>query len=126
MAFALWYNRNDLSAIAGEILRDDLPPAQQAITDEAWLGGFQDWEVAPFAPEVKQEGDADVRYVLVNYPNLSLDRFRSLLYWIADHDTDATYMRAIANDMGGGPGATEPWPPAEEEPPAEQPPASIG
>lgn len=113
MAFALFYNREDLTPIAAEIGRADLTGADRQLANRVWNGGGRDWNTAPLAPpEMRaREGDADLRILVID-STVTLTQFRDFLYRMAASvgSVGGAYLAALADDMGGSSGAVEPWP----------------
>lgn len=50
MAFAMFFNRQDVSQIAAEVNRSDLTQADKTYAGKLWNGGLKNWSSAPVAP----------------------------------------------------------------------------
>lgn len=116
MAFALWYNRGDLTPIAAEYTRQDLPAADRQFAQSCWQAGLNTWNSAPVETDPFHSGnDPDCRRVVVDGKHqgqtITLQQFRDFLYRQSALP-GAIYLAALADDMGYPSGAMEPWPPA--------------
>jgi hypothetical protein len=109
MAFAIFYNRQDLTPIVAEATRPTLTGADRTLAQKLWNGGLKGWDQAPVYGGREAEGDPDCRVVIVSAQGVSKQDMIDLLYRLANQP-GAEYMRAIANDMEST--AIEPWPPA--------------
>jgi hypothetical protein len=123
MAFAIFYNRQDLTPLAAEISNANIiaTNAEKTLANKIWQGGLNNWSTAPTAlsnpdPRVqaKAGGDPDCRYVVITatqqgQPVTAAD-FRTLLYSVASKNPGAGYLVAIANDMAGEDAIADPWP----------------
>ena len=116
MAFAVFYNRADLTPIAAELTRVDLSPADRQFAQSCWQGGISGWNTAPLAPADHAGGDPDCRIVVVNATHkgstVTLLQFREWLIKIGTANPGAQYLITLADDMSRWSGAVEPWPPA--------------
>jgi hypothetical protein len=110
MPFAIFYNREDLTPIAAEVGRADIPPGDKQIAQKLWNGGLKNWNTAPLAPPDRNSGDPDCRILVVD-STVSLAEFRLFLRRMAASNPGAEYLNALADDMMGESGAVEPWPP---------------
>ena len=123
MAFAVFYNRQDLTPIAAEISNTNIVASnsEKQLANKIWQGGLNNWASAPTAlsnpdPRVqaKAGGDPDCRYVVITATNqgqpVTAADFRALLYSIASQNPGASYLVGIANDMAGEDAIAEPWP----------------
>lgn len=121
MAYAIFYNHEDLTAIAANVEATLASNYDQFLTTQernnakqvfqrAWTGGLSGWSTAPIAPVEKQEGDPDTRIIVVSGAQVSLQDLRNVLNLLAGKVPGATYMARIATDLGGTSGAVEPWP----------------
>ena len=121
MAFAIFYNHQDLTAIAANVQAtlasnyDQFLTTQQRNTIKQtftrdWNGGLNGWATAPIAPLNKQEGDPDTRIIVVSGQQVLLADLISALRTLGGVVPGALYMIAIADDLSGTSGAVEPWP----------------
>lgn len=118
MAFAIWYNREDLTPIAAEFTRQDLSPADKGFANSVWGAGGSAWNTAPVETDpLHAGGDPDCRRLVIDGNHkgspITLQQFRDFLYrQSALQGPGADYLRNLADDMfNGGSGAQEPWPP---------------
>ncbi len=122
MAFAVFYNHQDLTAIAAEVGATLANNYDQYLTvqernsckqtfQRAWTGGLNGWSTAPIAPLDRQEGDADTRIIVVSGQQVTKASLIAALNVIAAKVPGAAYMGAIARDLAGPSGCVEPWPP---------------
>lgn len=115
--FAIFYNRSDLAAIAGEVQRNDLTVAQKQTATKFWNAGAKNWNTAPVATGTRPNGSPfqdsadpnDPTLVLViDSPSVTLADLISLLRSIAtSFPSGSQYMNAIADDLSLT--AVEPW-----------------
>jgi len=114
MAFAIFYELEDLSSIAGSITASSLPPHLRSTINKYWNGGVKDWATAPVGQSPADPPGACTlcRTLVITYGNLA--EFRQLLRDVATAlgTPSAMYLIALARDMEGESGAMEPWPPA--------------
>lgn len=114
MAFAIFYELEDLSSIAGSIQASSLPQQMKGTINHYWQGGVKNWDTAPVGQSPSDPPGAcpACRTLVVTYGTLA--EFRQLLLDVAAAlGTDAArYLIALSQDMGGSSGAVEPWPPA--------------
>jgi hypothetical protein len=117
MAFAIWYNRQDLTPIAAEYTRQDLPNADRAFANSLWGAGLNQWNSAPVETDpFHSGGDPDCRRIVIDGRHqgqtITLAQFRDFLYrQAALQGPGADYLRNLADDMfPGGSGAQEPYP----------------
>lgn len=122
MAYAIFYNHRDLTAIAANVEATLANSYDQYLTvvernnakqvfQRAWTGGLSSWSTSPLAPSERNSGDVDCRIIVVTGQQVSLQALRQVLYLLAQKVPGAWYMGAIADDLGGESGAVEPWPP---------------
>jgi hypothetical protein len=115
MAFAMFYNHQDSTAIAANIeaslVDARLTNQERQVAQRAWNGGLKNWSTAPVAPLDRQEGDPDTRIIIVDGPQVSLQALINLLLSLSVKIPGALYMSAIADDLSRSSGAVEPWPP---------------
>lgn len=121
MAYAIFYNHQDLTAIAANVETTLANNYDQFLTTQErnsvkqtfsrfWNGGGSGWSTAPIAPVEKQEGDPDTRIVVITGAQVSLQALRDALDVLAAKVPGAAYMGAISRDLGGSSAAVEPWP----------------
>ena len=121
MAYAIFYNHQDLTAIAANVEATLANNYDQFLTTQernsakqtfqrAWTGGLSGWSTAPIAPIEKQEGEPDTRIIVVSGAQVSLAALISTLRVLAAKVPGAAYMSRIADDLSGSSGAVEPWP----------------
>jgi hypothetical protein len=121
MAFAIFYNHQDLTAIAANVSATLANNYDQYLTTQernsvkqtftrCWNGGLNGWATAPIAPVERQEGDPDTRIIVVSGSQVSLSALRDSLRILGGKVPGAGYMIAIADDLMGASAAVEPWP----------------
>jgi hypothetical protein len=121
VAFAIFYNHQDLTAIAANVSAtlannyDQFLTTQERNTTKqtftrAWNGGLNGWSTAPIAPPEKQEGDPDTRIIIVSGAQVSLAALITAINLIGAKVPGALYMNAIGDDLSRSSGAVEPWP----------------
>lgn len=121
MSYAIFYNHQDLTAIAANVSATLASSYDQFLTNQqrnsakqifqrAWNGGLNGWSTAPIAPANKQEGDPDMRIIVVSGQQVLLADLISTLRLLGGVVPGAQYMVAIADDLMGSSGAVEPWP----------------
>lgn len=121
MAFAIFYNHQDLTQIAANVEATLANNYDQFLTTQernsvkqtfqrAWTGGLSGWSTAPIAPPNKQEGDPDTRIIVVSGAQVSLAALIAAVLLIGQKVPGALYMQAIADDLSRSSGAVEPWP----------------
>jgi len=126
MAYAIFYNHQDCTAIAANVQAtmansyDDYLTVQEKNTTKqtfqrAWVGGLNGWATAPLAPPEYSDGDPDCRIVVVTGAQVSRATLIDSLNILAAKVPGAAYMGAIARDIWGNNGdssaSVEPWPP---------------
>lgn len=114
MAFAIWYNRQDVTPIAAEFTRQDLPAADRSFAQSCWSAGLSGWNTAPIETDpFHAMGDTDCRRIVIDGKHqgktITLQQFRDFLYRQSTQP-GAQYLYALAEDMGGLSGAQEPYP----------------
>lgn len=112
MAFAIFYERVDLEAMAEQLSRQDLAAGDLAEAEQAWDHGFRHWDTAGLVPMARFAAQPNSRLLVISSNSLNLEDFRALLRRIAAQfpgDLHAEYMDSIANDLGGSDAAEEPW-----------------
>ena len=119
--YAIFYEHQDLTAIAANVSATLSNSYDQFLTTQErnlakqvfqkhWNGGFKDWAIAPIAPVQYQEGDPNMRIVVVRGNGVLLQDLRTVLYLLAQRVPGAQYMAAIADDLAGASAFVEPWP----------------
>ena len=132
--FALFYNREDLTAIAAEATNPGLTTQERQYANRLWNGGLNGWASAPTAPEAQScvivpfsppnlkptqtvtplgDGtfklcDSDIRVCVVSGTQVSKQQTIDWLRLIGNKYPGALYMTAIADDVERT--AIEPWP----------------
>jgi hypothetical protein len=121
MAFAIFYNRADLTPIAAEATRVDLSSADRRFAQACWSGGLSGWNTAPLAPEQYRCVDSPLGYLCdddcrivvvdakVSGQPVTLADFVAFLRRQSELP-GGTYLGNIADDIEGGAGGVEPWP----------------
>jgi hypothetical protein len=116
MAFAIWYNRQDVTPIAAEFTRSDLPNADRAFAQSVWNAGLNGWNTAPVETDYHAGGDPDCRRIVIDGKHqgqtITLAEFRDFLYRYGESGgPGAAYLTNLADDMNNGSdGAQEPYP----------------
>ena len=114
MAFAMFYNRQDVSQIVAEISRSDISAADKSCALKLWNGGLKNWSTTAPAPANSPyfgEGipaNPTLMFVVGGSGvtrQLTVEWLRRLSVGSA-----SAYLEAIAEDMLIT--AVEPWPPA--------------
>jgi hypothetical protein len=113
--FALFYNKQDLAAIAGTIQNPGLSAGERQEVNRYWQGGLNAWATAPYGcspfDDPNDPNNAETCVIAMDVNQRTLTDFRNFLYTIAEKYGDSfTWLRAMANDMAGNSGAVEPWP----------------
>lgn len=116
MAFAIFYELSDLSAIAGSAQALSLSNTLRQRVKKYWDGGLSGWETAPIGQAPGSTSAPLSRQLVISGAGNTLADFRQLLLDIAAFlggDTGAAaYLITLSGDMvNGGDGAREPWPP---------------
>lgn len=112
MAFAIFYNREDVTRIIAEFQRSDIPNQDRNFAASVWNAGLNTWSTA--APDPRpEEQPTDALMVVVDGKHqgstITLQQFRDFLFkW--GQQPGAEYLLAIYDDLGGKSGAEEPWP----------------
>ena len=121
MAYAIFYNHKDLTAIAANVqatlasnydqyLTNPERNSSKQIFQRNWNGGLSGWSTSPIAPVQYQEGDPDTRIIVVSGSQVNLADLRNTLRLLGTKVPGAQYMIAIADDLNGTSAAIEPWP----------------
>lgn len=123
MTFALFYNMQDLSAVAAALERANITYASnddRGIIRACWSGGLDQWATAPLAPEPWISEDADCRIIVVTatYRGSAVTLAQMFDAWgrtvtANPREPDAyaggiEILNAIVSDAPSG--AREPWP----------------
>lgn len=122
MAFAIFYNLDDLAGLQSGLTRQDIQPtADRQLAQSFWNAGLNGYASAPLAPDAYrcvntpsgQVCDPNCRIVVVNGrhqgQDLTLAQLRALLYRQAG-PLNVPILTALADDMAGIQGAKDPWP----------------
>ena len=109
MAFAIFYNREDLTPIAAEATNVSLPQSLKQYATKLWNAGVKNWGSAPVAPEQYRDNDPDCRILVLSGQGITKQATIDWLRAVAAAVPGAWYMATIAEDMQGT--AVEPWPP---------------
>lgn len=107
MAYAILYNRQDLTPIVAECTKASLQGQDKQFAARIWREGLDTWDTAPVAPLQYQQGDPDTRIVVIN-TTTTLQELRDFLYRQCNNNLGAVYMCAIADDLATS--ALDPWP----------------
>jgi hypothetical protein len=112
MAFAVFYNRADITRIVAEFQRTDIPSQDRNFALSVWNAGLNTWATAP-ADTRPEEQPTDATVVIVNGKHqgqtITLQQFRDFLFkW--GQQPGAEYLLAIYDDLSRKSGAEEPWP----------------
>ncbi len=122
MAYAIFYNHQDLTAIAANVQATMASNYDQFLTTtqkntakqtftRAWNGGLSGWSTAPLAGALDPNGgDTDALIIVVSGQQVLKADLISALRIVGQNVPNADYMNAIADDLTNT--AIEPWPPA--------------
>lgn len=115
--FALYYNAQDLAAMAGSVQNPGLTSTEKTEANRYWNGGLKNWASAPFAVSSCDQANGIVdplcQRVVVTVTNRTLADLRNFLYAIASkYGASFEWLQGLANDMAGCSGAEDPFPPA--------------
>lgn len=121
--FAVFYNAQDLSSMAGSINNSSLSGTDRNEVNRYWNGGLSAWATAPFGVSPMDDPldpiNALTRRVVVSGQNVSRAGLIALLRRLAaTYGVGFEWLSGLANDMEGPPGVPnnsgswEPWPPA--------------
>jgi hypothetical protein len=112
--FAIFYEPEDVSQIAGSVNAATLPQALKNTGKKYWNGGLSGWATAPLGHAPTDNSCPLCRVVVINGPQCSLAEFRQLLLdigaFIGAGTVAGDYLVALSVDMGTAAGAVEPWP----------------
>jgi hypothetical protein len=117
--YAIFYNHQDLTAIAANVNATLSGNYDQYLTtgertlakqtfQKHWNGGLKNWSTAPVAPVEYQGGDADTRIIVVGGQGVIKQDLITVLYLISQRVPGTAYMGSIARDLEAT--AVEPWP----------------
>jgi len=117
MAFAIFYNMQDLTPIAAHMddvnLKKFLTAQEMGVARALWNGGLKDWSIAPNAYAIYPEhcdGDTDTRILVLSGNGVTKAAMIATLVAIGTKVPGARYMLSIARDLEGWSGCVEPWP----------------
>jgi hypothetical protein len=110
MAFAIFLEDADLTAIETKIADNRLTNKQRNDGRVFWNGGLSAWRTAPRWPVEYPGYDASLGRIIV-ISGSSLASFRTYLYGLAQQSPAvADYLRKLADGFADHWGAVEPWP----------------
>ena len=113
MAFAIFYEIEDLQRMATQLADASLPAKLRGDINKYWNGGFNGWATAPYGwrPGDTYEHERRTHYLIITYGTLA--EFRQLLVDVANAlGTDAAkVLISFAADMGRFCGGCDPYPP---------------
>lgn len=126
MAYAIFYNHQDLTEIAANVEATLANNYDAYLTTQernqckqtfqrAWTGGLSGWSTSPTAIQQYPEhcdGDTDCRIIIVSGSQVSKQALIDALNILGNKVPGAQYMLAIARDLAGWSACVEPWPPA--------------
>jgi len=114
MAFAIFYEPEDVATITGSINAGTLPQNLKTTARKYWNGGLKDWATAPLGHAPTDNSCPLCRIVVIDGAQCTLAEFRQLLLDVGAFLGNATvagdYLVALSVDMGSPAGAIEPWP----------------
>jgi len=108
MAFAIFYNRQDLTPIAAEVTNPSLATSLKTYGTKIWNAGLKNWGVAAISPPQYADNDPDCRIIVLDGNGITKQAVMDWLRQVAATVPGAWYMATIAEDMLGT--AIEPWP----------------
>jgi hypothetical protein len=113
MAFAVFYNREDITRIVAEFQRTDIPSGDRNFAASVWNAGLNTWSSAPPDPRPEEPQPNDALIVVVDGKHqgqtITLQQFRDFLFkW--GQTPGSEYLLAIYDDLSRKSGAEEPWP----------------
>ena len=134
--FALFYQREDLTALAAEATNPGLTPSERQYAQRLWNAGLKDWASSPTAPDeyacvlipfdpTGQPGyagktitnmgggtwrvcDPNILIVVVSGPQVSKQQTVDWCRLIGGKYPGAAYLENLASDIEAQ--AVEPWP----------------
>lgn len=125
--FAIFYNFQDMSAMAGSVTNPGLSGADRNEVNRYWNAGLKDWSTAPlgvspydYPPTGDDPSNSDCRRIVVSGGNnVTRDGLIALLRRLAaTYGQGFEWLRGLANDMEGPvpgqncSGSWAPWPPS--------------
>lgn len=114
MAFAIFYDDQDASVIAGTISRNDLTTQERQTAQKIWNGGMKNWATAPFALSPCDDPNTfpvTSHRVVIDSPGITKQTLVDLLNSVATHiglPQPGGYLTTLALDVAQC--AVEPWP----------------
>jgi hypothetical protein len=116
MAFALFFNSNDLNAMAEAFNDASINGRDRQDGRTYWNNGLSGWQNAPLASSVPAAathpdigwGDEDVRILVVQ--NNTLASLRQYLYFLFGKYPNCVFLQALADDLTHHLAVVEPWP----------------
>jgi len=111
MAFAIFFEPEDASQIAGSINAATLPVTIRNEARKYWNGGLKDWATAPVGTFPGDEASCPLcRTLIIDGPGLTLAGLRQVMLDIAAFlGTDAGwYLATLSREMGQT--GRDPWP----------------
>lgn len=120
--FALFYNTQDLAAIAGSLTNPGLSGQDRNEVNRYWNGGLNAWSSAPAGvspmDDPNDPTNAATKMIVVSGNQVSRAGFVTLLRRLAaTYGPDFEWLRGLSNDVegpvpgGNNSGSWEPWPP---------------
>jgi hypothetical protein len=113
MAFALFYNLQDLTPLAAQFNRTDLSTADKNYCKALWQNGGSGWSTAPIAPEPYAGGDPDCRVLVIagTYQGQPLTLAQLVTFlWRMAASPGWEFMGSLAADISTGAGGKDPYP----------------
>lgn len=116
MAFAIFYNMQDLQAMAAAFQDAGISGKDRNDGRTYWNNGLSGWQTAPLAsatpgatthPDIGW-GDPDVRIIVVQ--NATLASLRQYLDFLKGKYPQCVFLGALADDLTHPLAAVEPWP----------------
>lgn len=111
MAFAIFYEPEDASQIAGSVNAASLPTALKNEARKYWNAGIKDWATAPLGTFPGDEASCPLcRIIVIDAAGLTLAGLRALLLNIATFlgGSAGNYLVKLSDDMGQT--GRDPWP----------------
>jgi hypothetical protein len=116
VAFAVFYNMDDLQAMAEAFVDASISGKDRNDGRTYWNNGLSGWQNAPLAsadlmasthPDIAW-GEEDLRLVVVQ--NNTLASLRQYLYFLYAKYPNCVFLQALANDLTHPLAVIEPWP----------------